>query len=102
MEYEGTNIKLDHANGQIISANCTLNSGFEYAFNLMTRGGILTVIDARRAETDPVAVICNYTPDSLLDIENAVERVIRLYKSHQIISIAHNIEEFDKTFSKVA
>lgn len=102
MEYKEKNIKINQVNGQVLAANCSLDNGFEYAFNLMARGGILTVIDGRRAETDPVAVICNYNPSNILDVENTVEQVIRLYKSHQVISIARNIDEFTSSFAKIA
>ena len=102
MEYAEKNIKINQVNGQVLAANCTLGNGFEYAFNLMGRGGILTVIDSRRAETDPVAVICNYTATTIDDIEATVEKAIRLYKSYQFIGIARNIDEFEDYFKKIA
>lgn len=102
MRYIDKDIQLDEKKGSIKAAFCTCDNGFEFAYNTMSRGGILTVIDSRRAETDPVAVICNYTATTINDIEATVGMVIRLYKAHQVISIARNIEEFEETFRKIA
>ncbi len=102
MKYIDKDIQLDEQRGGVKAASCICDNGFEYAYNTMSRGGILTVIDSSRAETDPVAVICNYTATTIDDIEATVSKVIRLYKAHQVISIARNIEEFDETFRKIA
>ncbi len=102
MEYRVKNIEINEASGKVESARCIIDNGFEFAYNSMSRGGILTVIDGRRAETDSVAVICNYTATTIDDIEATVSKVIRLYKAFQVISIARNIEEFEETFRKIA
>ena len=102
MEYQVKDIEINEASGKVESARCIIDNGFEFAYNSMSRGGILTVIDSRRAETDPVAVICNYTATTIDDIEATVSKVIRLYKAFQVISIARNIEEFEETFRKIA
>ena len=102
MKYIAKDILLDERKGSIKAASCTIDNGFEYVFTSMSRGGILTVIDGRRADTDPVAVICNYTASTIDEIEATVNKAIRLYKAHQLISIARNIDEFDDYFSNCA
>lgn len=102
MRYIDKDIQLDEKKGSIKAAFCTCDNGFEFAYNTMSRGGILTVIDSRRAETDPVAVICNYTATTIDNIEATVEKAIRLYKSYQFIGIARNIDEFEDYFKKIA
>ena len=102
MKYINKDIQLDERKGSIKAASCSIDNGFEYVYTTMSRGGILTVIDGRRADTDPVAVICNYNALTIDEIEATVDKAIRLYKAHQLISIARNIEEFDGYFNKCA
>lgn len=100
--YKESDIKLNRENGQVQSANCVLENGFEFTYIMMRRGGVLTVIDGRRASAEPVGIITNYTAATIDEIEVVVKKMIHLYKAHEIISMALSYEEFDSTFRKIA
>lgn len=97
-----TDSTLRGEDGRILSAHCTLDNGFEYSYSMLSKNGVLAVVDGRKSTSMPVGVICGYIAPSEEAINETVGRMIHLYKNHQTICIACSIEEFDETFKKIA
>lgn len=97
-------IKKNEMNGGIESAACTMDSGFFYKYVAMGNAGSIVVTDKRGAnDTAPVAFIVDLpTFYEIAEIESLVRKIIHLYTAYQVISIAHNIDEFEETFRKIA
>ena len=77
-----------------------LESGFTYSLCPFNSGVLVAVLDERKKDTTtPVAVVAN-VPAS--EVETLVQKAIRLYRCHQVITLVGSFEEFIQNFSKVA
>lgn len=100
IDYKKKEIKFAKSDSiaKVEYANCITENGFAYIVNSLDGNkGIftLTVIDIRRKKQSvPVALIANFSPISIEVIENAVEKLISVYKQRQEISVYCNYNEF--------
>ena len=103
IEYKSQDIKFDENKETLLAAKCSLTSGFDYVYTLMTRSGFLAVVDVRQpTQTEPVGVLCHYSANSIEEIEVIVNKMIHLYKNHQIITVLCTVDEFLETSNKIS
>lgn len=77
-----------------------LDSGFSFACVPMGENAVVAVVDERlRGVSTPVALVANVPSDNVQEIVN---KAIRLFKNHQVISVAGSLDEFNRTFAKIA
>jgi len=95
-------IKKHMKSGTIEAVNCTLDNGYEYSYNLMGNGGILSVMDCRSQASIPVGMLSNYKASSIEELEMTVQQMIHLYASYNIFCLENSPERFREIFSRVA
>lgn len=77
-----------------------LESGFAYSCVTMDGCVMVAIVDERvKGTTSPVAMVANVPVEA---VDSVVSRAIHLYRDHQIISLAGNVDEFNGAFFKVA
>lgn len=102
MDYKLYDVKIDDA-GKVQYANCSLENGFEFSVISFRRSLLLAVIDGRHwGDTVPAGIISNLESCTIDIIEDTVKKIIHLYKSREIISMAKDLEEFNSVFKRLA
>ena len=77
-----------------------LDSGFSFVCVPMGKNAMVAVVDERlKGVSTPVALVSNVPLDN---VQNVVNKAISLYKNYQVISVAGNLDEFNRTFAKLA
>ena len=77
-----------------------MENGFVFSFLPLEKGGLVAVVDERlKGVTTPVALVAIVPLDN---VQTIVNKAISLYKNHQVISVAGSLDEFNRTFAKIA
>ena len=77
-----------------------MDSGFSFGTMQMGENVVVAVIDERlKGVLTPVALVANVPSDN---VQTVVNKAISLYKNHQVISTACNIDDFNRYFNKIA
>ena len=102
---KGNNIRLDTKNNVIEAINKKTEDGFTYSLVSLPGGNsMLSVVDSRNTGTNiPIALISNlpefHTEE---EVEEIVEKAVRLYKNYNIMSVASSLGEFESYFNIAA
>lgn len=101
MDYRVYEVNTDE-NGNVLSARCVLENGFQYAIISFPIGALMAVMDYRRGESMPVGIIATFPKAPIEYVEKIINDIIHLYKSHQVITLSSTVDEFYSVFAKIA
>lgn len=102
---KGNNIRLDAKNNVIEAISKKTEDGFTYSLVSLPGGNsMLSVTDSRITGTNtPIALISNlpefHTEE---EVEEVVEKAVRLFKNYNIMSVASSLGEFESYFNSAA
>lgn len=99
------NIRFNKKNSSIEAISNMTEDGFTYSLVSLPGGNsMLSVVDSRNTGTNiPIALISNlpefHTEE---EVEEIVEKAVRLYTNYNIMSVASSLGEFESYFNIAA
>jgi hypothetical protein len=99
------NIRFNKKNSSIEAISKKTEDGFTYSLVSLPGGNsMLSVVDSRTTGTNiPIALISNLPEfHAEEEVEEVVEKAVRLYKNYNIMSVASSLGEFESYFNIAA
>ena len=98
------NIRINTKDNVIEAISKKTESGFTYSLVSLPGGNsMLSVVDSRNTTNTPIALISNlpefHTEE---EVEEIVEKAVRLFKNYNIMSVASSLGEFESYFNIAA